>query len=81
MIFMPLAVGVTLQGTRDIGDMHFLAEQGGQSRYVFRHPAKLQFFEFRRLAPVVFNPLVEDVRADLTLDELEWACTHDLLTV
>ncbi len=73
--------GVALQGAWDVGDMNFPVEQGGEPCHVFRHPTELEFLELRRLAPVILHPLVEDVRADLALDELEGTRAHHLPSV
>jgi len=61
--------------------LHLTPEQGGQPGHVLRHPAELEFFELRRLTPVVLHPLVEHVRTQLTLDELEGAGTDHFLAV
>src|SRR5215471_9830473 len=70
-----------LQGPWHVCDVHFATEQGGQPGDVLRYPAELQLFALRGLAPVVLDPLVEYVRAQLALDELEGAGAHHLLAV
>ncbi len=76
-----LVRGILLQGAIDIGDVHLSGNERRQAGHPLGHPAELEFFILRGLAPVVFHPLVEHVRAHLALDKLKGARAHHLLAI
>ena len=47
----------------DLGDMHLARQERGNARRILGHVEELEFVEFRRLAPMVFDTVIEDVLA------------------